>query len=50
MINEEVEIEGIEIFDKSRNIMIQVYRKPRNVIDVYIDEIINDTVISKLLF
>ncbi len=48
MINsEEVEIEEIEIFDKSRNILIQVCRKPRNVIDVLIDEVINETVMSK---
>ena len=46
----EVPIENIEFFDKTNNIMIQLYRKPNNINyinNININDLINETVISK---
>ena len=46
----EEEIEVIEIFDKSRNIMIETFTKPKIINSIDIDTIINETVMSKFYF
>ena len=51
MINsEEVEIEDIEIYDKSKNIVIQTYRKPKEFNNIIIDDVIGEAVMSKINF
>ena len=46
----EEEIEVIEIFDKSRNIMIETFTKPKIINSIDFDTIINETVMSKFYF
>ena len=49
----EVPIENIEYFDKSNNIMIQLYPKQNNINyinNININDIINETVISKFFY
>ncbi len=45
--SKEEPIENIEYFDKSNNIMIQLYRKQNDINHININDIINETVISK---
>lgn len=49
----DVPIEDIEYFDKSKNIVIQLYRKQNDVNyinNINIQSLVNETVISKFYF
>ncbi len=48
---EEEKIEDIEYLDKTRNFVIEIYKKEPEIInEINLDDVINESIMSKIIF
>ena len=48
---EEEKIEDIEYLDKTRNFIIEIYKKEPEIInEINLDDVINESIMSKIIF